>query len=148
MARARTSIRHDPDVIRTAGERLKKRRKDLGLTQVAVEIWTEEHYGAAGKVYANQLSRLETGILKFPPSVDDLAPICAAYNLPLEEVCGWYGIDLSGIRGKRATEEPAIARAKMFLADLPVGNPAREQLLRLIDFAVTSVAAEYTTSKG
>ncbi len=90
MARAGTRRRHDDRL----GERLRQRRKELGLTAKIV--------ARAAGVSPSYLSQLEHG-KQGRPSLDVLADLAAALEVPLDVLLG------TREEGAAAPMEPALA---------------------------------------
>lgn len=72
--------------VRQAGQALRQRREELGLTQRDVERLS------GGKLYAQQVSRLETGALSKPP-MEDLIVLGRIYGLSPSDIAQLYGYD-------------------------------------------------------
>lgn len=149
---------YSADTIRATGQKLKALRNKYGWTMYEVEARTRKRAEAEadkagleresdewreavanGTIFQTQVSRIERGAIKRPPSVDDLAPLAAVYNLTVEDISEWYGVPIAKVG--QVSDEPVMTRIMMTLSKLPKGDARRKALLDRLEFALDSIQA-------
>lgn len=139
-----------PNVIKEAGKTFRELRENTyGMTMGDVEARTKERFGDDGMLHSPQVSRIERGIMKRPPSADDLAKLGLLYNLSPTELFELYGLPVAaGHNADAPISDVRLRRAEKFLASLPKESPVREQVLAWINFAVTQGKAMLVTMQS
>jgi transcriptional regulator with XRE-family HTH domain len=125
------------DLVRSAGAKLRDARMRHGLTLEDVQQRTRERFGEAGMVKLAHLSKIERGMLVKPPTVRVIASLAAVYNMNPAEIMEWYKLPIYQVT--EVAEPSVITRAKLFLQELPPGDPRREKLIALFEFALEQV---------
>jgi hypothetical protein len=72
-----------------------------------------------------------------PPTVRVIASLAAVYNMNPAEIMEWYKLPIYQVT--EVAEPSVITRAKLFLQELPPGDPRREKLIALFEFALEQV---------
>lgn len=122
-----------------AGTRLRRMREKAQLTQAQVEKLTAERFGSENRVYAQQVSRIESGALTKPPILD-LLRYGQVLGLAADDIAEMY--DLWPRSATRALD-PRLQQA-VELADELAGIE-RERFLEWVRFAVLQAKAEQRT---
>lgn len=123
-----------------AGRRLRTLREARQLTQQDIERETAERYGADGRVYAQQVSRIEKGQFDKPPIVD-LLRFGEVVGLQPDDIAEMY--ELWRRQGDREQLDPRLREALDLAEHLPFD--LREKLLAQIEFATAMAKAEART---
>lgn len=126
----------DTETYVAAGRRLRALREAKQYTQQDIERESGHRHGQEGRVYAQQVSRIEKGTFDKPPIVD---------LLRLGEVLGLQPDDIAEMyelweRQDRSDLDPRIREALDLAARLPLD--LKEELLHNIEFATSMAKAK------
>lgn len=126
-----------------AGRRLRTLREAKQTTQQDIERLTAERYGPEGRVYAQQVSRIEKGAFDKPPIID-LLRYGEVLDLKPDDIAEMYGL---WKRQERPVGLDSLDPRLREVLDLAERLPfdLREKYLTQIEFATAMVKAESRT---
>lgn len=124
-----------------AGIKLRRLREDAHLTQAHVEKLTGERFGRENRVYAQQVSRIESGALNKPPILD-LLRYGQLLGLTADDIAEMYDL---WPRGAGKAMDPRLQQAVELAEEL--SGLDRERFLEWVRFAVLQAKADQRTKE-